>query len=104
MVAVRVMEMAVDQIVDVVGMGDCFMATACGVDMVNGMTTAGMVGGANVGVPGGHFDYMLIDMVAMQMMEMPIMQIVDMVVVANGGVAAIGTMPMAVIRMMGNGA
>lgn len=43
---------------------------------------------------------MLIDMAAMWMMQMPIVQVVDMVIVHDAGMVTIGTMRMIMIVML----
>lgn len=47
---------------------------------------------------------MLVDVIAVHVVQMPVVQIVDVAVMLHGGVAAIGTMSVRVIGMGGVGA
>jgi hypothetical protein len=62
--------------------------------------TATVLGRAPVGVRRRHLDFVLIDMVAMHVVQMPIVQEIDMVLVANGRMAASGTMNVCMIAML----
>jgi hypothetical protein len=62
------------------------------------MSFAAVLGRAAVGVLGRHVDHVLVDMVCVRVMQMPIVQIVDMVAVAHGGMAA--TRPV-LVRVVG---
>ncbi len=73
MIAVRMMEVAADAVVQVVAVGDCLVTAARAVDMAGLMTTAAMIRGAAIGVVGGDVDHVLVDMISMQMVEVAIM-------------------------------
>ncbi|WP_167397969.1 hypothetical protein [Agrobacterium rosae] len=100
MVAVLVMKAPVDQIVDMVTMRHGFMAAIRAVDTA--MIVADMVldRTAAIGVVTTHFDHMFIDMIAMRMMEVSIMQVVNVVAMLDGHVAAAGAVFMVVVIMM----
>ena len=50
------------------------------------MAAALMAGCASVGVRRGHLDAVLVDVVAVHMMQVAVMQVVDVVAMAHGGV------------------
>lgn len=100
MVAVRVMQMAVDQIADVVTMRDRFVSATRAVDMAGFMAAATMLRGAAIRIGFRDSDHMLIYMVAMRMVQVAIMQVVDMAVVTDGGVAAARSVLVVVVLVM----
>ena len=95
MVAVRMMESAIDDEVGMVTMRDGLMATILAVSVARFGT--GCFGHAASGVGSVHFKRMLVVMVVMRMMEMAIMEVIDMVAMFDRRVAAIGTMFVVVI-------
>lgn len=103
-VAVRMMEVAADAVVQVVAVGNCLVTAAGAVHMAGIMTAAAMIRGAAIGVVGGDVDHVLVDMISMRMVEVTIVQVVDMPAVPHGGVPAIRTVLVSVVRMVGRGA
>jgi hypothetical protein len=101
MVAVRVVQMALDAVIDVVAVRNRLMTATGAVDMARLVTAAAVIGRAAVGIFGGDPDHMLVDMVLMRMVQMTVVQVVDMVAVADGGVPAIGPVPVRVVGMLG---
>ena len=101
MAAVRVVQMAIDEIIRVVAMRNRLMAAAGTVDMICGMAAALVVRGATVRICGGDFDHMLIDMVPVDMVEMAVVQIVNMPGMMDGDMAAIAAVLVAVVGMVG---
>jgi hypothetical protein len=94
-VAVAGMDMvqpAIDQIIDMVAVRHRFMAAIRPVHM-----GAGQLRGAAIGIGGGNRDHMFINMIAVDMMEMAIVQIISVAIVPDGGVAAAGTVNMGMI-------
>lgn len=87
MVAMAVVEHAVDQEVSMVAMRNRLGPVSLGTD--DRLT--------GVGILGGDVDLMVVDVVPMGMMQMPVMQVVDMVAVLNLGVAASRAMDMRVV-------
>jgi len=100
-VAVRVMQMAVDKVVDVVAVRHRLVAATRTVAMVGVMTAAAMVGRAAVRVALAHGDDMLVDVVLVRMMQVAVMEIVDVAIVAHGEMAAPGTVLMRMVGMDG---
>ena len=86
---VGMVQMAVDEIVDVISVGDGFVAAAWTVDVVLVVSSAAVLRGARAWVGVGHLDHVVIDAFTFRMMEMPIVQIVDVVAVLNGHVATV---------------
>ena len=67
MVSVRMVQVPVDQIVDVVAMRHCLMPTSRPVHMARLVPLALMLGRATVGVPLRDLDQVLIDMISLRM-------------------------------------
>ncbi len=64
------------------------------------MSGAFVPGGAVLGIGRCYANHMLIDMAVMRMMQMPIVQVVDMVIVHDAGMATLRTMRMIMIVML----
>lgn len=103
MIAVRVMQVVGDAIVDVIAMRHRLVTAAGAVDVAGRMPIAAMVHSAAVGVAGGDFDHMLVDMIAMRVVEMAVMQVVDMPPVAHRRVAAARSVLMGMAGVVGSG-
>ncbi len=101
MVAVREMQVAVDEVADVIAMRDRFVSAA------GTMHMAGFVSGAFVGrrtadgIDVGYFDNVFVDVSVMHVMQVAIMQVIDVVAMTHRGVAAARTVGMVVIVMLG---
>ena len=94
-IAVRVMQVAVHEIVDVIAVRHCFVPTARTM-----LVSAADIRRAALGIGRTDPDDMLVDMVAMHVMQMPLVKIIDVSVMAHGRMAAAGAMLMRVIRVM----
>jgi hypothetical protein len=92
MVAVRVMKMPFDQVVNVIPMGDSFMPASRSVHMAAVVRAAAVVGCAPVGISLRYFNLMFIDVIAVHMVQMPIMQVINVASVVDGRVTTIGSM------------
>lgn len=88
MVAMRVMQVAVHQVVHMIAVRHRFMAAIGPVHVIRVMARAAVLGRALRGVFGIHFQAMLVHMAVMHVMQMAIVQIVGVAVVLDGGVAA----------------
>ena len=95
MIAVRMVQPAVDEIVDMVAMRDLFMPAVWTVRM-----RAVELRCAGRGICATDRDDMFVDVILVHVVEMAIVQIVDVAVMANRGVPAFQAMPMSVIGMM----
>ena len=89
--SVLVMEMTVNQVINVIAMGNRFVAAARTVLVVILMTVAGVTGSAFCGVLGIDFEDMLINMVSVEMVKVAIVEIIHMVTVFDSHVATVGT-------------
>ena len=96
MIAVRMMQMALDKIVGVLAMRHGWMT-------VRAVNAPGLVAlvpvrrHAMVRVSGADLDHVLIDAVAARAVQMPVMEIVDMLSVLDGDVSAARSM---MVRMV----
>lgn len=90
MVVMRVVQMPVDQIIHVVAMRHRLVAASGPMLVTFCMPGALMSGGAGGRVVGRHLKSMFVDMIVVHMMQMAIVQVIDVVAVTDGGVAAIG--------------
>ncbi|MDQ0032912.1 indole-3-glycerol phosphate synthase [Variovorax boronicumulans] len=96
MVPVWMMKVAVNQVVDVIAMRHGFMAAVGTVNMSRLMTRAAMVRRALIGIRGRDLKGVLVNVAIVHVVQMAVMQIVDMVAVRDGGVAARRSMLMSV--------
>jgi hypothetical protein len=104
MIAMRMVQAPVDQIIHVVAMGDSLMAAARAMPMRRIMSTGAMLRRAAIGIRCRDFDDMLIDSAIMNVMQMAVVEIVDMAPMRNRDVTA--ARPMDVIgvnRTIGGG-
>ena len=86
---VHMVQVAIDQIIDMITVRHRFVAAAGAVHMA-----ACQIGNAAIGIGRGYGHHMFIDMIAVRVMQMAIMQIIDMAIMAHGGVAAARPMHM----------
>jgi hypothetical protein len=91
-VAVRVVKMVGDAIVDVVAMRHRLMTAGRTVHMARVMSTATVLA--------RYLDHVFVDMIFVRMVEMTIVQKVDMATVAHGGVSAARPMLMSMVGMV----
>jgi hypothetical protein len=85
MIAMRMVHTSVDDIVDMIAMRDRVMTASRSVRM----TPALHIGCAPYGRIGVHRDNVFVNMVAMHVVQMPLMKIVQMTIVTDGLVTAI---------------
>jgi hypothetical protein len=99
MIPVRMMQAAIDEVIDVIAVRDRFVTAAGAVDVdVRGIVPAARRGVA-VGIGRAHGDDVLIDVIAMRMMQVPIVEVVDVPVVFHRGVAAAWAVGVVVMGM-----
>ena len=97
MAIVRVVEMALDQVIDMVAVRDGFVATVWSVGMLRVMTAAVVPVGAIGRVRSCHFELVLVDVAFMRVVEVTVVQEVDMAVVLDGCVAAVAAVLVGVV-------
>jgi len=99
MAGVDVVQAAIHQVVDMVAMGNGFVAAIGTMDVIGRMAAALAVG-ALVGVGGTDGEDVLVHVIAMHVVQVAIVEIVDVPVMLDGGVPAIRPMLMTVIGVM----
>jgi hypothetical protein len=100
MVVMRMMKVAIDQIVDMLAMRHGFMAAVRPMYMSLCMSCALMFRRTAFRIGRGYVYHMLIEMVAVRVMQMPVVQVIDMPVVHDTCVAAFRAMRMSMIFML----
>lgn len=96
----RVMQVSIDQIIDVVTVRYRFVPAPWTVNMLWPVTRAHMPIRACIRIVGRDFHFMLIHVPLVHMVQMPIVQVVDMVAVLDRGVSAARPMLMAMIGVV----
>jgi hypothetical protein len=100
-IAVRMMQVTADQIVDVIAVRHLFMATILAVHMSLDVLATRMLGRAGGGIGLRHIEGVFIDMIAMHMVQMTIVEIVGVALVLDGGVPAVTAVLMGVPIVFG---
>ena len=97
-IAVRMMQVTVDEIVNVISMRHSLMTATRTVDVIRIVATAGVGGGASVRVGVTHFHHVLFHLAILtNVMKVPVVQVVDVVAVLNAGVLAVGSVLVIVV-------
>ena len=91
-VAVGMMQVALDEVVDMITVRHRLVPAAGAVNMTRLMAGALVIRRAGIRVRPRHLEHVLVDMVAVRVVQMTIVQIVDVIAVADRGVAAGRTM------------
>jgi hypothetical protein len=99
MAVVRVVQMAIHKVIGVIAVGHRFMAAAGAMLVPSVVSGALMAVGALGRILRGNIQTMLIDVVSMHAMEVPVVQIINVVAVADGGVSAIVPVLVSVVLM-----
>jgi len=99
MIPVGMMQVAINEIVYVVTMGNRFMTAPWSMHMPWLVACTGMVRSAGIRIRVRHFNRVLINMIPMRMMQMTIVKVIDVTVMFNRGMPAVGAMFMGVIFM-----
>lgn len=95
--------MAVDQIVNVIAVGNGLMAAAGAVDVSGVMRATGVLGGALGRVGGGEADRVFVDVAIVGMVQVAVVEIVDVIIVLDGGMTAASLMMVGMFGMNGAG-
>lgn len=99
-VAAGVVELARDQVIDVVAVGDGFVTTAGPVLVARVVTGAVAARRAPSGIRGVDGDAALVDVVAMRTMQVPFVEIADVTVMLHRGVATVGPVNVLVVVVL----
>jgi hypothetical protein len=94
MIAMRMMQVTVDKVVDVIAVWYRFVSTARPVHVACIMSAAIVVRRTLIRVFRADLKFVLVDMIAMRMMQVTIMQVIDM------SVSAVRAVLMVVVGMM----
>lgn len=98
---VRVVQVTVDEIVDVIAVRNCFMTAAWAMNMVRSVTCAAMAPCAGSGIGRVDIERMLLDAASARLMvQMAIVQIVHMVFVFDCGMSALSAVLVVVICVL----
>jgi len=97
MVPMRMVEMPVDEVVDMIPVRNGFVPAAGAMHMVCVVRPAGVVSGAPRRIGFIHVDLVLIDVVLVGVMKVAVVEVVDVIAVLHGRVATIGPMLMAML-------
>ena len=98
---VRVVQVIADEIVDVVAVGN-LLVTARGPVLMRGiMRAAGVLGGAAGGIGVGDVEDVLVDVIAVWVVQVAVVQVVGVAVVLDRLVAAPGTVLVGVLGVDG---
>lgn len=89
-VAVLVMQVAADQVIGVVAVGNRLMAAVGAVLVAALVFSAAMIRRAAFGIAVADADAVFVYVVAMHVMQVAVVQIIDVTVVAHRGVPAVG--------------
>jgi hypothetical protein len=87
-VAMGMMQMAIDEVIDMIAMRHRLVAATGTVAVSLIMTAALMLGGAGIGVRGRHLERVLFHAAAGGMMQMAIVEVIGVAIVLDGRVAA----------------
>ncbi len=98
MVAVRMMKVPIDQVINVITVRNGFVSAARAVHMT-GLVTTGAVR-AVIRVVRAHLYLVLVHMISMRMMQMPIVQVVDMITMLDSGMPAPRTVLVIMLGVM----
>ncbi len=94
---VRMVQVAIYQIVHVIAVGNGFMTAAGTMNVLCVVARAIMAAGAIRGIVGVYIQGMLIHVIAVNMVQVAVVQVIDVVAMLDGGVAAIETMLMVMV-------
>jgi hypothetical protein len=99
MAAMRMMQMAFYQVVGMVAVRHPFMAAIRTMNVPFIVAGAVMVSRASVGVRCVHFEHVLIDMIAVHVVQVPVMQVIDVPVMADRLMPAVWSVLVSVVSM-----
>lgn len=97
MVSMRVMQPAIDEVVDMIPVRDRFVAASRAMHMAGLMAFVAELRSAAVRIPVAHLDDMLLNNVALLMVQVPVVKIIDVIEMFDRNVPAGGAMPVGMI-------
>jgi hypothetical protein len=97
-VAMGMVQVPVDQVIDMITVGYRFVPTVGAVNMTRVVATAGVCRGALGRVRSGHLELMLFHLaIVTDMVQVPVMQVVDVVAMQDTGMLTVRSMLMVVM-------
>ncbi len=84
MITVRMMQMTIDEIIDVVAVRHGLVAAALAMDVSCIMATTAMIRSTPIRILVGHFNHVFIDMVPMGVVQVRVVEVIDVSAMANG--------------------
>jgi hypothetical protein len=99
MLAVRVMEVIADEVVDVIAVRHSLMATRVAVLVISGVAAAAVLVRAAIRMPGVDLEDVLVDVALMRMVQVTVVQVIDVIAVRDAGMAAARAVVVGVIGM-----
>lgn len=100
MIAVRVMQVSIHQVIDVISVRDGGVAAIGSMLVPIFMTAATVLGSAGVRIGGVDGERVLFDLAAVLMMQAAVVQIIDVAIMLDAGMTAIGAVLVAMIFVM----
>ena len=97
MAVVRMVQVAVDEIVDMIAMRNCFVSAVWTVHMTGSVSRAAMIRRAGGGIRRADFQLAFIEVAFVRRMQVAIVQVVDVTIVLNRSMAAACAVDMIVI-------
>jgi hypothetical protein len=99
-VAVRVVQVTANQIVHMVAMGHRLVSAPGPMDVIGRVGLAAMLGRADCWIRAIDAQRMLLDLASAGVVQMPVVQVIDMALMLDGFVTAIGAMLMGVVAVV----
>lgn len=99
-IAVHVVQVSVDEVIDVITVRDREMSAAFAMHMVSVVSVAAVALGAARRVPIAHFEGALDDLAVLEAMQVPVVEVIDVVAMLHAQVATVGTVLVVVIRVV----
>jgi hypothetical protein len=94
------MQVAAHQVIDVIPVRHRLVAAARTMNVIGGVAGTRVLRRAAIRVCRGDRKHVFVDMIAMHMVQMAVMQIVDVTVVADRNMAALRSVPMVVVIVL----
>ena len=104
MAVVRMVQMTVHKIIDVVAMWHGFVTAARAVNVACFMAVAVVIRGADIRIDRANGNAVFIHMPLVRVVQMAVVQVINVAIMFNGGVAAVCAVLMRMIGVMWQGA
>ncbi len=99
-IPVWMMQATIDQVVDVIAMRNRLVTAPGPMHMAGLKTGTAMLRRAAVRIAVGYLDHMLVDMIAVRMVQVTVMKVVDVVAVPNGDMTAPGAVLVVMVGVL----